>query len=286
MWPERWVTQGPLGSELPQLGTDHPDGASSGDSRSAEKVTRESWGPSACGVRTCPRVNRSHHRFPKSPPHGFNPVRARGRRVGRGRSPTRSEGYFQVSTTHPSSASVVSHSVQSTGRPQGTSPERRSWGARPRQPRVLGNASSQLPRIRPRHARPEGGLGRPRGCTGGPPGLQTTPGLAGRQAGERGGGGRAARFASPCVRVRQTEPGAAAAATTRRPPPRQERPAAASSSALPQAGRRPTDSSAAAADSHPPGADRRTGPGPCRCLRRRHRPLRAAPAPRPPSLFL
>ena len=128
-----------------------------------------------------------------------------------------------------------------------------------------------------------------RGAAPGPPGLRTTPGLAGRQAWERGwgGGGRAARFASPCVRARQTEPGAAAATTTRRPPPRQERPAAASSSALPQAGRRPTDSSsAAAADSHPPGADRRTGPGHSRCLRRRHRPLRAAPAPRPPSLFL
>lgn len=108
----------------------------------------------------------------------------------------------------------------------------------------------------------------------------------GGRRGERDGGGRAVRFASPCVRARQTEPGAAAAATTRRPPPRQERPAAASSSALPQAGRRPTDSSAAAADSHPPGTDRRTGPGPSRCLRRRHRPLRAAPAPRPPSLFL
>lgn len=119
------------------------------------------------------------------------------------------------------------------------------------------------------------------------PGLQAAPGLAGLQAGEQIGGGRAARFASPCVRARQTEPGAAAATTTRRPPPRQERPAAASSSALPQAGRRPTDSSAAAAaDSHSPGADRRTGPGPSRCLRRRHRPLRAAPAPRPPSLFL
>lgn len=198
-------------------------------------------------------------------------------------------------TTHPSSALLCAQRpvsrVQSPLRADPGAPAARG-GAGEQGPG--GPECSEMPPpssrgsgpARPDRKERSGGLG----AALGPPGLGTWPGLAGRQAGERGrgGGGRAARFASPCVRARQTEPGAAAAATTRRPPPRQKRPAAASSSALPQAGRRPTDSSssAAAADSHPPGADRRTGPGPSRCLRRRHRPLRAAPAPRPPSLFL
>lgn len=53
---------------------------------------------------------------------------------------------------------------------------------------MLGNASSQLPRIRPRHARPEGALGRPRGCTG-PPGPSDHAGPGGA-AGGRAGRGR------------------------------------------------------------------------------------------------
>lgn len=176
------MTQGPLESELSQLGTDHPDRASSGHSRSAEKVTRESWGPSACREKTCPRVNRSHLRFPKAVPtprfKSGSGERERERRVGRGRSPPRSDGYFPAGKRLDHHASILRRAVctasgfpgpePSPGRPRGTSRERRSRGARPRRPRVLGNASSQLPRIRPRQARPEGALGRPRGCTGTP----------------------------------------------------------------------------------------------------------------------
>lgn len=145
-------------------------------------------------------------------------------------------------TQHPPStvlcptASSFSGTQPATVRSPDPSPERRSPGARPRQPGVLGNASSQLPQIRPRHARPEGALRRPRGSTG-PSGHAGLVGAAAERANRGRPGGRAARFASPCVRARQTEPGAAAATTTRRPPPRQERPAAASSSALPQAHR-------------------------------------------------
>lgn len=105
-------------------------------------------------------------------------------------------------TTHPSSA-VLCPTASSfpgrepaTGRPQGTSPERRSRGARPRQPGVLGNASSQLPRIRPRHARPEGALGRPRGCTG-PPGPSD-------HAGPGGAAGRGAGWGRPRGSLRLT----------------------------------------------------------------------------------
>lgn len=216
--------------------------------------------------------------------------------MGKGRSRSQSDGYFLVGkrlviTVHPSSAVLCRTASNFPGS------RARDW-ATPGAPAPRGGAEEQGPGRRECSKMPP-----PPSSRGSGPampdrkehsagrraaaGLQAAPGLAGLQAGKRTGGGRAARFASPCVRARQTEPGAAAAATTRRPPPRQERPAAASSSALPQAGRRPTDSSAAAAaNSHPPGADRRTGPGPSRCLRRRHRPLRAAPAPRPPSLFL
>ena len=108
--------------------------------------------------------------------------------------------------------------------------------------------------------------------------------------GRRTGGGSAGRGRlSPCARARPPGPGAAPAATARRPPPRRERPAAASSSALPPARRRPTNSSSsasaasAAADSHPRGADRRTGPGPSRWLLRAAAVtarFRASPAPR------
>lgn len=84
---------------------------------------------------------------------------------------------------HPSSAGLCPTASSfpgpepATGRPPGPSPERRSRRARPRPPGVLENASSQLPRIRPRHARPEGALGRPRGCTG-PPGRAGPGGTA------------------------------------------------------------------------------------------------------------
>lgn len=107
-----------------------------------------------------------------------------------------------------------------------------------------------------------------RGAQPGRRAFQAAPGLPGRRPGERAGEGRASRGRlSPCARARPPGPGAAVAATARRPPPRRERPAAASSSALPPARRPPTDSSAAAAaDSHPPGADRRSGPGPSRWL--------------------
>lgn len=166
-----------------------------------------------------------------------------------------------------------------------------SWPARQRTPPAGAPGSSRAPDPGTRRRVGSGRGRRPSPWRQSPvPGAQTSllPGPTGRRPRPAARASGPRRF-SPCARARPPGLGAGAPTTARRPPPRRERPAAASSSAVPPARRRPTDSSAAAAaaDSHPRGADRRTGPGPSRwLLRAAAARSRASPPPAPPRLFL